>query len=85
MTDLWLTNETPPRAVVVKGRSAMNPDRLVGVCGNRTVWIYSTGYIPELGRDVFALPENGADDCPYAEAQAELQRCGLSKIGEPHD
>ena len=73
----WWTNEPTPREIIVKGRSAMNPDCLVGVCDGKTVWIYSTGYVPDLGRDVFALPENGGDCCPVAAAQAELRRCQI--------
>lgn len=78
-TGRWQTIEPQPREIMVKGRSAMDPGCLVGVCEGRTVWIYPTGFVPDLGRDVFALPENGGDCCPFAEAQAELRRCKIIK------
>lgn len=77
MVGRWWTNETPPREITVKGWSAMAPSCLVGICGGKTVWVYSTGYVPDLGPKVFALPENSNDCCPFAEAQAELRRCQI--------
>jgi hypothetical protein len=67
--------ERPPREVMVHGRSAMDPGCLVGACDGRSVWIYPTGYIPDLGPGgVYALPEHSGECCPFAKAQAELRR-----------
>ena len=73
----WITSESMPRRIVVRGRAAMCPDCLVGDCDGRIVWIYPTGYVPDLGRNVFATPTNGGALCPYAAAQNELRRSGI--------
>jgi len=73
----WITSESPPRRIVVMGRSAMSPDCLVGDCNGRIVWIYPTGYIPDLGRNVFAIPMDSTDAGPYVAAQNELRRSGF--------
>lgn len=75
----WLTNETPPRVINVQGRSTWDINNLVGKCGDKSVLIYPTGFVPSLGKNVFALPEDGGDACPVAEQQAELKRMGYMK------
>lgn len=66
---IWLTEETPPRVLFVKGRSAMDPDCLVAHAEGSTkpLWIVDDGatkeraYVCGLGGDVYARPVKQPD------------------------
>ena len=53
--ELW-TSEDTPRKVFVHGKAALDPDcMVVTVEGKKdAVWMYSTGYLNPIGRDIFA-------------------------------
>lgn len=58
MVELW-TSEDPPRRVTVKGRAALDTDcMVVEVEGPKKpitgIWMYPTGYLHPIGRDIFA-------------------------------
>lgn len=59
---IWITDEPTPRVITVRGRSAIDPDVLVGNCEGveRPLWLVDDGakttgvYVCGLGGDVYA-------------------------------
>lgn len=45
MANIWITDETPARCLIVKGRSALDPDCLVAYVegGTKPLWIVDDG------------------------------------------
>jgi len=57
MSEIWLTNEDPPRRLLVKGISAIDPDCLVAHFEGTTnpLWIVkSSGYVCGVGGNIYA-------------------------------